>query len=76
MATDAGSIKLYDVSKRAKVDASTLPVSCSGAVFLFRGIMFLSRAVTGQNRAPPVVPLKEPNITKEVMVSLGMNLSF
>lgn len=26
VATDAGVIKLYDVSKRAKVDASTLPV--------------------------------------------------
>ena len=26
VATDAGIIKLYDVSKRAKIDASTLPV--------------------------------------------------
>lgn len=27
VATEAGYIKLYDVSKRAKVDTSTLPVS-------------------------------------------------
>lgn len=26
VATDKGAIKLYDVSKRAKIDASTLPV--------------------------------------------------
>lgn len=29
VATDAGVIKLYDVSKRAKTDASTLPVGSS-----------------------------------------------
>ena len=31
VATDAGIIKLYDVSKRAKLDASSLPVRRTGS---------------------------------------------
>lgn len=45
VATDKGYIKLYDVSKRAKTDASTLPVSSRhGAVLLFIVLALLFRS--------------------------------